>query len=88
VQDQVESRWQEELRLNCASGQLRLNRGQPVLALSELRAYLDPMRSAATFIAAARRRCKVVYMQQPEGYEVPGRESQVCLLLRAIYGTK
>ena len=27
-------------------------------------------------------------MQQPPGFEVPGREQEVCLLLKAIYGSK
>ncbi len=31
---------------------------------------------------------ETIYMNQPEGYVVPGRESEVCLLDRPIYGLK
>ena len=31
---------------------------------------------------------KRVYMKQATGHEVPGKESWVCLLLKALYGTK
>ena len=29
-----------------------------------------------------------IYMEQPEGWEVPGKEDWVCLLKKAIYGLK
>ena len=31
---------------------------------------------------------EVVYVEQPEGYEVPGKEDYVCLLRKALYGLK
>jgi hypothetical protein len=29
-----------------------------------------------------------IYMEQPEGFVVPGKEDQVCRLLKSIYGLK
>ena len=31
---------------------------------------------------------EVVYVDQPEGFEVPGKEDFVCLLRKALYGLK
>ena len=31
---------------------------------------------------------EVIYMRQPEGFIVPGKETQVCKLNKAIYGLK
>lgn len=29
-----------------------------------------------------------IYMQQPKGYEVDGKEDHVCLLKKSLYGLK
>ena len=31
---------------------------------------------------------ETIYMMQPEGFEVPGKESMVCRLKRSLYGLK
>jgi len=31
---------------------------------------------------------EVVYLEQPEGYVIPGKEDHVCLLRKALYGLK
>jgi len=31
---------------------------------------------------------EIIYIEQPEGFEVPGKEDYVCLLPKALYGLK
>ena len=48
--------------------------------------HIHPMDVKTVFLLGHLK--ETIYMMQPEGFEVPGKESMVCRLKRSLYGLK